>query len=289
MASFDYDVVTIGSRFGGSVAGAAYDGQAPSEGVMEVPQALEDEDVPEVPWDGVEPLANARGAVVRDPEDLALDDALILARAAPTRLARRLGGTRRYRPRPFRRLRESRTGARAENQSPWYESHPRTTTSCAPFVVARIHASTDSTTPTQAQEPSMSTIDLHQRTTLTPDHTSPASPTSAPGGRKSSATAPTTTSRFTPLGPTHVDVTQGCGGVWERLHYDWSDPNRSSSPPPIKHVGRTIRLHLHLHAAAEPSNEVDVIIVREAKNVKGDSSRSCSAPWKRACWGRRSQ
>ena len=23
-----------------------------------------------------------------------------------------------------------------------------------------------------------------------------------------------------------ADVTEGLGGIWERLHYDWSDPNR---------------------------------------------------------------
>jgi hypothetical protein len=23
-----------------------------------------------------------------------------------------------------------------------------------------------------------------------------------------------------------ADVTEGSGGIWERLHYDWSDPNR---------------------------------------------------------------
>ena len=25
---------------------------------------------------------------------------------------------------------------------------------------------------------------------------------------------------------TEADVTEGTGGVWERLHYGWSDPNR---------------------------------------------------------------
>jgi hypothetical protein len=24
----------------------------------------------------------------------------------------------------------------------------------------------------------------------------------------------------------NADVTEGSGGIWERLHYDWSDPNR---------------------------------------------------------------
>ena len=28
------------------------------------------------------------------------------------------------------------------------------------------------------------------------------------------------------MGTTEADVTEGSGGVWERLHYDWSDPNR---------------------------------------------------------------
>jgi hypothetical protein len=23
-----------------------------------------------------------------------------------------------------------------------------------------------------------------------------------------------------------ADVTEGSGGIWERLHHDWSDPNR---------------------------------------------------------------
>ena len=27
-------------------------------------------------------------------------------------------------------------------------------------------------------------------------------------------------------GPTEADVTEGSRGIWERLHYDWSDPNR---------------------------------------------------------------
>jgi hypothetical protein len=27
-------------------------------------------------------------------------------------------------------------------------------------------------------------------------------------------------------GRSEADVTEGSGGIWERLHYDWSDPNR---------------------------------------------------------------
>ena len=28
-------------------------------------------------------------------------------------------------------------------------------------------------------------------------------------------------------GASDADVTEGSGGIWERLHYDWSDPNRT--------------------------------------------------------------
>ncbi len=33
-------------------------------------------------------------------------------------------------------------------------------------------------------------------------------------------------------GPSQADVTEGSGGIWERLHYDCSDPNTSSSRRP---------------------------------------------------------
>ena len=33
------------------------------------------------------------------------------------------------------------------------------------------------------------------------------------------------TSRCITRAPAEADVTEGSGGIWERLHYDWSDPN----------------------------------------------------------------
>ena len=41
--------------------------------------------------------------------------------------------------------------------------------------------------------------------------------------------------------PGHADVTEGSGGVWERLDYDWSRPNRSLCEPPIPTPGEGIR------------------------------------------------
>src|SRR5215813_1437373 len=46
-------------------------------------------------------------------------------------------------------------------------------------------------------------------------------------------------------GPSQADVTEGSGGIWERLRYDWSDPNHDDR---LQHVGRCVRPHLYLHA-----------------------------------------
>jgi hypothetical protein len=31
-------------------------------------------------------------------------------------------------------------------------------------------------------------------------------------------------------GANEADVTEGSGGIWERLHYDWSDPEHRQHP-----------------------------------------------------------
>ncbi len=70
--------------------------------------------------------------------------------------------------------------------------------------------------------------------------------------------------------PDEADVTEGSGGVWERLHYDWSDPNRvvltvTDSNVWSDHSGYTYTI------ARRPDGrtDVDVVNVREGKNLKG--------------------
>jgi len=71
-------------------------------------------------------------------------------------------------------------------------------------------------------------------------------------------------------GPTEADVTEGSGGIWERLHYDWSDPNRV--------VLKTTDSNLwggasgHTYAFRRQDNgmtDIDVLVVRDGKNLKG--------------------
>jgi hypothetical protein len=54
------------------------------------------------------------------------------------------------------------------------------------------------------------------------------------------------------LGLHDADVTEGSGGVWERLQYDWSDPNRIAARTIDSNVfGRRVRLQIHPDAPAQ--------------------------------------
>jgi hypothetical protein len=71
-------------------------------------------------------------------------------------------------------------------------------------------------------------------------------------------------------GPSQADVTEGSAGVWERLHYDWSDPGRVVMTTTDSNVwgggsGHTCTL------TQQPggSTSVDAVVVREGKNLKG--------------------
>ena len=69
-----------------------------------------------------------------------------------------------------------------------------------------------------------------------------------------------------------ADVTEGSGGIWERLHYDWSDPNHvvlttTDSNLWGGHSGHTYTFKQR----ADGKTDVDVVIVREGKNLKGRS------------------
>ena len=71
-------------------------------------------------------------------------------------------------------------------------------------------------------------------------------------------------------GPGHADVTEGSGGIWERLHYDWSDPNRVVLTTTDSNLwgGRSGHTYT-LARRPDGTTDVDVVVVREGKNIKG--------------------
>ena len=71
-------------------------------------------------------------------------------------------------------------------------------------------------------------------------------------------------------GATEADVTEGSGGVWERLHYDWSDPNRVVLTTTDSNAwgGRSGHTYTFTRKA-DGTTDIDYDVVREGKNLKG--------------------
>jgi hypothetical protein len=72
----------------------------------------------------------------------------------------------------------------------------------------------------------MSTIHLHRTTTSTPEQYLAGLTDFRPGRSKLFGNSAEEYLTVHQLGSLQADVTEGSGGIWERLHYDWSDPNR---------------------------------------------------------------
>jgi hypothetical protein len=71
-------------------------------------------------------------------------------------------------------------------------------------------------------------------------------------------------------GATEADVTEGSGGVWERLHYDWSDPNHVVLKTTDSNTWGGNSSHTYtLKPNPDGTTDVDYVVVREGKNLKG--------------------
>jgi hypothetical protein len=65
-------------------------------------------------------------------------------------------------------------------------------------------------------------------------------------------------------------VTEGSAGIWERLHYDWSDPEHVVLTTTDSNVwgGRSGHIYTFTRQA-NGTTDVDVVVVRDGKNLKG--------------------
>ena len=72
------------------------------------------------------------------------------------------------------------------------------------------------------------------------------------------------------LGRSEADVTEGSLGIWERLYYDWSDPNRVTLTTTDSNTWGGASGYVYtLSPRPDGTTDVDVAIVREGKNFKG--------------------
>jgi hypothetical protein len=116
----------------------------------------------------------------------------------------------------------------------------------------------------------MATIRLHQKTTVTPAEFIAGLTDFGPGRKKLFPNSADGYLKVHSQGPGQADVTEGSFGIWERLHYDWSDPRRVTMTTTDSNMwgGRSGHTYA-LTPRPDGTTDVDVVVVREGKNLKG--------------------
>jgi hypothetical protein len=116
----------------------------------------------------------------------------------------------------------------------------------------------------------MTTIRLHQKTTVTPEQFVAGLTDFGPGRKKLFPNSADGYLKVHSQGPSEADVTEGSVGIWERLHYDWSDPRRVTMTTVDSNLwgGRSGHTY-NLTPQPDGTTDVDVVVVREGKNLKG--------------------
>ena len=116
----------------------------------------------------------------------------------------------------------------------------------------------------------MSTIRFHLTTTSTPEQFIAGLTDFGPGRSKLFGNSADDYLKVHHQGPRQADVTEGSSGIWERLHYDWSDPNHVVLKTTDSNVWGGSSGHTYtLTRKPNGTTDVDVVVVREGKNFKG--------------------
>ena len=116
----------------------------------------------------------------------------------------------------------------------------------------------------------MSTNHLHQTTTSTPEQYIAALTDFGPGRSKIFGNSADQYLKVHSRSATQADVTEGSAGIWERLHYDWSDPNRVVLKTTDSNTWGGASGHIYTFKRnPNGTTDIDVVVVREGKNLKG--------------------
>jgi hypothetical protein len=116
----------------------------------------------------------------------------------------------------------------------------------------------------------MSTIHLHQTTTSTPEQFVAGLTDFGPGRSKLFGNSDDGYLKLHHQGRSEADVTEGSRGIWERLHYDWSDPNRVVLTTTDSNLWGGASGHTYTFTR-QPNGTtgIDAVVVRDGKNLRG--------------------
>ena len=116
----------------------------------------------------------------------------------------------------------------------------------------------------------MSTIHLHESTTSTPEQFVAGLTDFGPGRSKLFGNSTDEYLKVHHRGSNEADVTEGSNGIWERLHYDWSDPNHIVLTTTDSNVWGGASGHTYTFTRRPNGRtDVDAVVVREGKNFRG--------------------
>src|SRR5580700_8686200 len=117
---------------------------------------------------------------------------------------------------------------------------------------------------------SQKAIHFHQTTRLTPEQYIAGLNDFGPGRAKLFGNSADQYLKVHHLGRTDADVTEGSSGIWERLHYDWSDPNHVVLTTTDSNTWGGASGHTYTFTRRPDGlTDIDVVVVREGKNLKG--------------------
>jgi hypothetical protein len=116
----------------------------------------------------------------------------------------------------------------------------------------------------------MSTLHFTQTTTATPQQFIAGLTDFGPGRSKLFGNSADAYLKVHHRGRSQADITEGSGGIWERLHYDWSDPKHVVLTTTDSNIwgGRSGHTY-NLTRQSDGTTNVDYVVVRDGKNFKG--------------------
>jgi hypothetical protein len=116
----------------------------------------------------------------------------------------------------------------------------------------------------------MPTFQFHATTTSTPEQFTAALTDFGPGRAELFENSADGYLKVHDKGATEADVTEGSAGIWERLHYDWSDPNRVVLTTTDSNAWGGNSSHTYTFTRqSNGTTDIDYVVVREGKNLKG--------------------
>ena len=116
----------------------------------------------------------------------------------------------------------------------------------------------------------MTTLHFHQTTRLTPEQYIAGLTDFGPGRSKLFGRSADEYLKVHQLSRTEADVTEGSGGFWERLHYDWSNPHHVVLTTTDSNIWGGDSSHTYTFTRQpDGTTDIDVVVIREGKNLQG--------------------